>query len=168
MGPVVRMEKFAHQIAFVVLAFASLLGVIAFARGMPFHEVLFLVIAMAVSAIPEGLPVAMTVALSLATARMARRHVIVRRLAAVESLGSCTVIASDKTGTLTVNQQTVRAVVFPDGTRVAVSGQGYNDRGEVIRVDGGEIDGVLADRLAILAREAILYNETVLERTDNG
>ncbi|MGQ9766568.1 MAG: HAD-IC family P-type ATPase [Anaerolineae bacterium] len=124
---VLRMEKFAHQVGFVVLGFAGLLGVIAFVRGMPFYEALFLVIAMAVSAIPEGLPVAITVALSLATGRMARRHVIVRKLAAVESLGSCTVIASDKTGTLTVNQQTARAVVFPDGARVAVGGQGYND-----------------------------------------
>lgn len=165
---VVRMEKFAHQIGFVVLAFAGLLGLIAFVRGMPFYEVLFLVIAMAVSAIPEGLPVAMTVALSLATARMARRHVIVRKLAAVESLGSCTVIASDKTGTLTVNQQTVRAVVFPDGRRVAVSGQGYNDQGEVTRADGGKMDKTLVGRLTTLARDAILCNEAALERTDEG
>lgn len=87
-------------------------------------------IAMAVSAIPEGLPVAMTVALSLSTGRVAKRNVIVRRLTAVESLGSCTVIASDKTGTLTVNQQTVRAVVFPGGRRIQVQGQGYNDEGK--------------------------------------
>jgi len=119
---VLRMERFAHQISFVVLGFAALLGLVSLVRGMPFYEVLFLVIAMAVSAIPEGLPVAMTVALSLATGRMARRNVIVRKLAAVESLGSCTVIASDKTGTLTVNQQTARAIVFPDGLRVTVGG----------------------------------------------
>lgn len=165
---VLRMEKFAHQVSFVVLGFAGLLGVIAFVRGMPFYEVLFLVIAMAVSAIPEGLPVAMTVALSLATGRMARRHVIVRKLAAVESLGSCTVIASDKTGTLTVNQQTARAVVFPDGARVAIGGQGYNDQGAVTLADGGELDEALAGRLTDLARDAILCNEAALERTDGA
>ncbi len=127
---VLRMERFSHQISLVVLGFAALLGVIALGRGMAAVEVLFLVIAMAVSAIPEGLPVAMTVALSLSTGRMARRHVIVRRLTAVESLGSCTVIASDKTGTLTMNQQTARLIIHPDGTRLAVSGQGYNGEGE--------------------------------------
>jgi magnesium-transporting ATPase (P-type) len=159
---VLRMEKFAHQISFMALGFAGLLGAIAFVRGMPFHEVLFLVIAMTVSAIPEGLPVAMTVALSLATGRMARRGVIVRRLAAVESLGSCTVIASDKTGTLTVNQQTARAVVFPGDARVAISGQGYNDQGKVALADGGELGEALAGRLATLARDAILCNEAAL------
>ncbi len=163
---VLRMEKFAHQISLVVLGFAGLLGVIAFVRGMPFYEVLFLMIAMAVSAIPEGLPVAMTVALSLATARMARRHVIVRKLAAVESLGSCTVIASDKTGTLTVNQQTIRAVIFPDGVHVAISGQGYNNQGEATLADGGKLGVELAERLKALARDAILCNEAALEHVD--
>ncbi len=162
-----RMERFARQISVVVLGFAGLLGVISFVRGMPFYEVLFLVIAMAVSAIPEGLPVAMTVALSLATGRMARRHVIVRRLAAVESLGSCTVIASDKTGTLTVNQQTVRVVVSPDGRRVTVGGQGYNDQGEVALADGGAPDSALTAQLATLARDAILCNEASLEKLDD-
>lgn len=165
---VLRMERFAHQISFVVLGFAALLGLVSLVRGMPFYEVLFLVIAMAVSAIPEGLPVAMTVALSLATGRMARRNVIVRKLAAVESLGSCTVIASDKTGTLTVNQQTARAIVFPDGVRVTVGGQGYNDQGEVSLADGGEVDDALAGRLATLARDAALCNEAALEKTADG
>jgi P-type Ca2+ transporter type 2C len=83
---------------------------------MPAIDVFFLAVALAVAAIPEGLPVAMTVALSIATSRMAKRNVIVRRLTAVEGLGSCTFIASDKTGTLTVNRQTVRHIV-PAGRR---------------------------------------------------
>lgn len=164
---VLRMEKFAHQISFVVLGFAALLGVIAFTRGMPFYDVIFLVIAMSVSAIPEGLPVAMTVALSLATARMARRHVIVRRLAAVESLGSCTVIASDKTGTLTVNQQTVKVIVFPDGARVEVGGQGYNDQGEVKSAGGTAAGEETTLALVRLARDAVLCNEAALERVED-
>ena len=163
---VLRMEKFSKQISFIVLGFASILGIVSFGRGMPFNEVLFLVIAMAVSAIPEGLPVAMTVALSLSTGRMAKRNVIVRKLTAVESLGSCTVIASDKTGTLTVNQQTVRAIVFPGGRRIQVQGQGYNDEGKIINESGGEPDGETRNRLQNLARDAIFCNEAVLDKNE--
>lgn len=165
---VLRMEKFAQQISVIVLGFAILLGVIAFLRGMRLNEVIFLVIAMAVSAIPEGLPVAMTVALSLATRRMAQRNVIVRKLAAVESLGSCTVIASDKTGTLTVNQQTVRMVVLPGTERIQVSGQGYNSEGEITLPTGVTNKDALSSNLQALGRNAILCNEAVLEPSNGG
>ena len=163
---IVRMEKFARQISVVVLVFAAILGTIAYGRGMAFEEVLFLVIAMAVSAIPEGLPVALTVALSLSSARMAKRHVIVRKLAAVESLGSCTVIASDKTGTLTVNQQTAKAVVLSDGERVEVGGQGYNDEGQITMDNNEDPPKDVRSRLEALARDAILCNEAVLRKSD--
>ncbi len=119
---VIRMERFARQVSLIVLVFSVLLGLLSVSRGVEFRDVFFLMVAMAVSAIPEGLPVAMTVALSLATGRMAKRQVIVRKLMAVESLGSCTTIASDKTGTLTVNQQTVKLIVLPEGARVQISG----------------------------------------------
>lgn len=165
---VLRMEKFARQISFLVVGFAGILGVISFARGMGLNEVLLLVIAMAVSAIPEGLPVAMTVALSLSTARMAKRHVIVRKLAAVESLGSCTVIASDKTGTLTVNQQTVRVVTFPGDNRILVGGQGYNDEGEITLEGGRELSAEMQARLETLGHEAILCNEGALDKSNGG
>lgn len=89
----VRIDRFAHQISVVVLVAAGLLVAIAVAQGTPFAEVFYLAVALAVSAIPEGLPVALTVVLSIATTRMLRRQVIVRRLTAVESLGSSTVIA---------------------------------------------------------------------------
>jgi magnesium-transporting ATPase (P-type) len=165
---VLRMEHFSKQISVIVLVLAFVLGVIAFNRGMVFNEVLFLVIAMAVSAIPEGLPVAMTVALSLATSRMAKRNVIVRKLPAVESLGSCTIIASDKTGTLTVNQQTVRAILFPDGERFSVSGEGYNGTGEVKEEGEGSPDKSSRIRLEELSRNAILCNEGSLEKNQEN
>jgi magnesium-transporting ATPase (P-type) len=165
---VLRMEKFARQISVVVLVFAAILGTFAFIQGMGFDEVLLLVIAMAVSAIPEGLPVAMTVALSLATRRMAQRHVIVRKLAAVESLGSCTVIASDKTGTLTVNQQTVRVVMLPGLERILISGQGYNDEGEISLPEGRNFSREVQPRLEALGNYAILCNEAVLEKTNGN
>jgi magnesium-transporting ATPase (P-type) len=161
---VIRMERFARQVTIAVVAFGTVLGGISLARGVNATEVFVFMIAMAVSAIPEGLPVAMTVALSLASRRMAARHVIVRRLDAVESLGSCTVVASDKTGTLTVNQQTVRVVVLPDGTALGVTGEGYRGEGEV---GEGEQGGAHEATLA-LARAGLLCNEASLVRDATG
>jgi calcium-translocating P-type ATPase len=111
----VRMERFTKKIALVVLVASAGLGVIELARGAALHEVFLMAVALAVSAIPEGLPIAPTVALSLGARRMAARRVIARRLVSVEALGSCTFIASDKTGTLTKNELTVRSVTFADG-----------------------------------------------------
>jgi magnesium-transporting ATPase (P-type) len=160
---VIRMERFARQVTIAVVAFGTILGAISLSRGLAPTEVFVFMVAMAVSAIPEGLPVAMTVALSLASRRMASRNVIVRRLDAVESLGSCTVVASDKTGTLTVNQQTVRVVVLPDGTAIDVSGEGYRGEGEVAVPAGMPREAVLG-----LARAAVLCNEATLVRKPTG
>ncbi|MGQ9683000.1 MAG: cation-translocating P-type ATPase [Anaerolineae bacterium] len=165
---IIRMERFAQTIGLVILALGAALGAIAFSRGMSFAEALLLAIAISVSAIPEGLPVAMTVALSLGATRMARRHVVVRRLAAVESLGSCTTIASDKTGTLTVNQQTVRRLTLPDGTELALTGQGYNGEGHVTTVDGGTPPAPLQAHLERLGRAAVLCNEGSLSPAEDG
>jgi P-type Ca2+ transporter type 2C len=157
----IRMERFARQISLVVLAATALLAVLASLRGIPPLEIFFLAVALAVSAIPEGLPLAITVVLSIATLRMARRNVIVRRLAAVEGLGSCTYIASDKTGTLTLNQQVARIIVLPEGHRLAVSGEGYAPHGAVQAVDA-----TTTDRLTDLATVAALCNEGSLRAVD--
>jgi calcium-translocating P-type ATPase len=153
---VIRMERFVRQISFVLLIISVALATILVWQGLSYSDVFFLVIALAVSAIPEGLPVAITVALSIASSRMAGRKVIVRKLNAVESLGSCTLIASDKTGTLTVNQQTVRKLVFPSGASVQISGEGYNGDGEVSEVL--EETSVLLEA-AVLANEGTLYKK---------
>ncbi len=165
---IIRMDRFAQQVGMVVLLCSALLGVLLVSRGHPLLDVFFVMIAMAVASIPEGLPVAMTVALSLATSRMAARGVIARRLVAVESLGSCTTIASDKTGTLTVNQQTVKRILLADGTRVAVGGQGYNDDGTVGPEAGGALDGPPAERLVAFGRAAVLCNEGSLVRKEGA
>lgn len=164
----IRMDRFARQISVIVLLAAGLLGLWMVSRGVPFADVFFLMVALAVSAIPEGLPVALTVALSISTSRMAQRNVVVRKLMAVESLGSCTTIASDKTGTLTVNQQTVKKVVLPDGVMVEVGGQGYNDEGDA-RDDAGEIiQGEVNERFDALVLAGIFCNEASLIAEDNG
>jgi calcium-translocating P-type ATPase len=112
---VLRMERFTHLITAAVGVAAVLVAAVSFARGATLHEVFVLGVALAVSSVPEGLPVALTVALAVGMQRMARRNVIVRRLVAVEALGSCTHIASDKTGTLTLNRLAVRQAEVAPG-----------------------------------------------------
>ncbi len=128
---IIRMERFTKNISFIILFLCAILAAVALSVGAGGQEVFFLVVALAVSTIPEGLPVALTVALSVATSRMSKKNVIVRKLTAVEGLGSCTMIASDKTGTLTVNQQTAKLVCLPSGQKLKVSGEGYNGQGEI-------------------------------------
>ena len=164
---VLRMERFVKHVSILVLVISAGLALLLWSQGQDVTAIFFFVVALAVSAIPEGLPVALTVALSIATKRMSARNVIVRKLTAVESLGSCTVIASDKTGTLTVNQQTARMIVLPDGRTFTLSGEGYNGEGKISTDDGSEMSESERDRSKRLAELAILANEGSLVE-ENG
>ena len=163
----VRMEKFTHRVAIIVGIAASIMSVVALMRGMPVDEVFLLAVALAVSAIPEGLPVALTVALAVGMRRMAKRHVIVQKLVAVEALGSCTYIATDKTGTLTVNQLTVQRIVLPNHDVWNVSGEGIIPEGEILKGNKNlstEENGLLKR----ICHAAVLPNEAFLGRRDHN
>jgi len=151
----IRVEKFSKQISMLVLFIAVIVTVLLIIKDVVYHEIFLSVVALAVSAMPEGLPLALTMALTIASNKMAKKNVIVRKLNSVESLGSCTVIASDKTGTLTVNEQTAKKILLPNGQEFDITGVGYEFEGEVI---GDKIE---------LAREISLYgvlnNEAVVD-----
>ncbi|QEG40561.1 cation-translocating P-type ATPase [Roseimaritima ulvae] len=164
----VRMERFTKAIAVAVLIAAASIGTLGVALGgYQISEMFLFGVALAVSVIPEGLPVAMTVALAIATIRMARRGLIVRRLTAVEGLGSCTLIATDKTGTLTCNELTVREIALPDGTTFQVSGEGFAPQGDVL-LDGRAIKAEEHEALQAMFRAAVLCNEADLHRRDGS
>lgn len=163
-----RMERFTNYVAVGTLVASAGIGLLGIALwGYSLEQTFFLVVALAVSAIPEGLPVAITVALAVATTRMARRNVIVRHLTAVEGLGSCTLIATDKTGTLTCNELTVREVWLTNGEVFPTTGQGFSPEGEV-QQEGRRVQSADHLLLADAVRAGVLCNEADLHHRDGA
>lgn len=153
----IRMEKFSKQITFLVVAIAIIITVVLYSKGTSGSEIFLSVIALSVSAMPEGLPLALTMALTIGSNRMSKNNVIVKKLNSVESLGSCTVIATDKTGTLTVNEQTAKKIVLPDNSIFDIEGTGYNDKGKIIPLENANIeDAKYISKLGVLNNEASL------------
>jgi magnesium-transporting ATPase (P-type) len=162
-----RMQRFSRAIAVVVLGAALVIGLVAvLVHGQSLITMFTFGVALAVSAIPEGLPVAVTVALAIAARRMAARGAIVRQLPAVEGLGSCTLIASDKTGTLTCNELTVRELRLANGAVFSVSGAGYEPTGEITARDGSADAAGREVRRAL--EIAVACNEADLARRDGA
>ncbi|WP_298234118.1 cation-transporting P-type ATPase [uncultured Azohydromonas sp.] len=150
-----KMSAFSRQLTFVILGVAVLMfGFGTLVRGMPVGDTFMAAVGLAVAAIPEGLPAILTITLAIGVQRMARRHAVIRRLPAVEALGSVTTICSDKTGTLTRNEMTVQQLICA-GQVLEVEGGGYAPRG-AIKLAGEALDPVrLRERVPAAARLAV-------------
>jgi potassium/sodium efflux P-type ATPase len=163
-----RLDQFARRITASILALGALTLLYGHVvRDMPLLEIFLAVVGLAVAAIPEGLPAIVTIVLAIGTRIMARNRAIIRRLPAVETLGSVTVICTDKTGTLTRNEMTAVRVMLPDAT-LEVSGAGYAPEGGFLH-QGAAMDGTQHAALQALAQAALLCNDSRLRSDpDNG
>jgi Ca2+-transporting ATPase len=150
----VQLDALGKRLALIAGVVVTLIFVLGIVRGDPLLQTIMTSIALAVAAIPEGLPAVVTVTLAIGMRRMAKNNAIVKKLSAVETLGSTSVICSDKTGTLTLNQMTARQL-FYRGRRFSVSGEGYGSKGEIEAADGLP----LPDFLPLLT-PAVLCNES--------
>ena len=159
------LDAFGRKLGFIVIAIAAAL----FATGLLLHEAplieMFMAsVALAVAAVPEGLPAIVTIVLAVAVWRMARRNAIVRRLAAVETLGAATVICTDKTGTLTKNEMSVREIWMPPDRRIKATGTGYSPEGELVENDA-RVTAEDDEDLKLILLAAVLANNA--EAGDN-
>ena len=166
-----KMAVFGRRLTLVILGVAALLFLFGtLLRGMSAAETFMAAVSLAVAAIPEGLPAILTITLAIGVQRMARRHAVIRRLPAVETLGSVTVICSDKTGTLTRNEMTVQSVVCA-GQTLEVQGAGYAPQGALM-LDGQAIDTARLEAAAPvalrLAEVAALCNDASLHEDSTG
>ncbi|NJR26274.1 MAG: cation-transporting P-type ATPase [Richelia sp. CSU_2_1] len=159
-----KFAKFSQTLLYVILFLAAVTFAVGIGQGRSWVEMFEAAVALAVSAIPEGLPAVVTVTLAMGVNRMARRHAIIRKLPAVEALGSATVICSDKTGTLTENQMTVQAI-YAAGQQYSVSGTGYSPEGDFY-LDGEPIDPYTVPALEACLIAGLLCNDAHLEEKE--
>jgi magnesium-transporting ATPase (P-type) len=161
-----KIARFSHVLLYAILLLAGLTFAVGLWHGGSAVELFMAAVALAVAMIPEGLPAVLTITLAIGVARMAKRHAIIRHLPAVETLGSTTVICSDKTGTLTRNEMTVQRL-WAGGQQATVSGVGYAPQGELLLNDQTvAVHG--HDALSELLRAGVLCNDAVLKNDDNG
>jgi len=157
-----NLKRVGHALAYVALAVVILIVGLGFFRGQPLLEMLVFGIALAVAVVPEALPAVVTISLAIGVQRMVKRNALIRRLPAVETLGSTSVICSDKTGTLTKDEMTVRKIVLP-GQSIEVSGAGYEPQGS-FSCNGSAVD--LSGPIAELLRAAVLASDAQLAWSD--
>lgn len=156
----INLDKVGKVIGIAALALTGILGLIGILRGHPIIEMIIWAVSLAVAAVPEALPAVVTISLAIGVQRMVKRHALIRRLPAVETLGSTTVICSDKTGTLTQDQMTVRKIYAGDQV-VEVTGVGYEPEGN-FTVSGKTIVPLQSESLAMLLRIGNLCNDSRL------
>jgi Ca2+-transporting ATPase len=157
-------SKLSRYLVIIFLIVCVLLVIIGLVKGLEWLEVFLLAVAAAVSAIPEGLPAVLTVVLAVGMRMMAHRHAIIRKLVAVETLGSATVICSDKTGTLTLNQMTVRQI-YAGGRTIDITGEGYSPEGEFV-CDEQKLNCLEEPDIMLHLRIGALCNDAVINRED--
>ncbi len=157
--------QFSKILLYVILAFAAITFLVGLVRGESWVDMFMAAVALAVGAIPEGLPAAMTITLALGVAKMAARNAIIRKLPAVETLGSASVICSDKTGTLTQNQMTVQAI-YANEKHYEVTGVGYEPKGAFLQ-DGQTIEPNHSKALVETLKCGLLCNDSRLVSQDN-
>ena len=161
-----KIHQFANILLYAILGMAALTFLIGFVRGQDLVEMFMASVALAVGAIPEGLPAAITITLAIGVSRMAKRNAIIRKLPAVETLGSTMVICSDKTGTLTQNQMTVQDILA-GGLRYSVTGVGYSPEGQIEDSDG--IPGISSNKaLQELLKAGLLCNDSSIRKSEEG
>ena len=157
-----KLDKFAKKIGIIVVMAAATIIVISLIRNGTIEiSLLLTAVALAVSAVPEGLPAVVTVTLALGAKELSKRNAVVRRLASVETLGSTTIICSDKTGTLTRGEMTVRKI-FLGGKVIEVTGSGYEPVGE-FKIEGSPVSIVEQEDLGLLLRIGVLCNNSSLD-----
>jgi magnesium-transporting ATPase (P-type) len=160
-----RLKQFGNWLVGASIVLFALILAFGLLRGIPFVTIFMVAISQMVSMVPEGLPVAMTIALAVGMQRMARRGAIVRRLAAVETLGSTSIICSDKTGTLTKNEMTVTTLVLPDGRHIEATGSGYSPEGRLL-ASGSDVTAGSDAALKALLEAVTLCNDANLVPPD--
>ena len=156
-----RMDQLGRYLVLAAILLFTLVNIAGFTRRMPMVDVLMVAISQMVSVVPEGLPVALTIALAVGMQRMAKRGAIVRTLSSVETLGCTTVICTDKTGTLTKNEMTVTNLWLADGRALTVSGSGYSPDGD-LAVAGGTADPATDSGLRLMLEAGVLCNDSQL------
>jgi len=161
-----KIKSFSQLLLWVIIGLSLILILVGLVRGESFGEIFMVAVALAVGAIPEGLPVAVTIMLALGVSKMAKRKAIIRKLVAVETLGSTNVICSDKTGTLTENQMTVQKV-FAGGKYFDVTGLGYKPEG-TIELDGKPVDLKLHKSLSLCLKAGLLCNDSGLKEKNGA
>lgn len=164
---VIQMGLFAKWLTLFILLIAALLLVYGyFVLNYPFDELFMVVVGLSVAAIPEGLPAVLSITLAIGVQTMARRHTIVRRLPAIETLGSVSIICTDKTGTLTLNEMTVSSVLTPNHLFI-LDGIGYEPEGTIF-LNEQATDSNEHPSLKELARAALLCNDASLHEKEGG
>ncbi len=163
-----RIAQLGHTLVYASIGIVALIFVIGLLRGVPLTQMITTAIGLAVAAVPEGLPAVITIGLSLGASRMIKRNALIRRLPAVETLGSVTIICSDKTGTLTRNEMTTTMIALPGREDVKVSGIGYIPQGEFEEIGIGKVDPEKDPIVGRILKSMALATDAYLETDEDG